>query len=221
MAAVVPLSPRSLVDAVPELETVAALLVGALEPISPELCLVDPGLAERARSLLPEPVARAPLVVAVEAHAAPSPPVAELREPTRRSRRRLLALAGAALALAVAVSAWVGPESAGGGEQGATDRLNLFVPPTDPSLAPDAVAALEQQVRATPGSVVVREKLGIVYLRLQRWEDAERELRALVVLAPNDRFARFALGRALDEQGRRAEAREQFALARKLAPSLP
>jgi tetratricopeptide (TPR) repeat protein len=128
-------------------------------------------------------------------------------------------VAVAVLLLTVGLAAWRG--LAPGGEQQPTAGsgeapLEFSAPSSDPSLGPAAVAALERQVRSEPRSPLLREKLGTAYLRLGRWQDAERELRALVALAPRDAFAHFALGRALDEQGRRAEAKRHFARAEEL-----
>jgi len=80
-------------------------IVDFLGPISPELVLVDPGLAPRARALLPEfpasALSRPPQREPARTHA-PAP--ARFRRPW--SHPRLLAVAGIAVAGVVAAGAW-------------------------------------------------------------------------------------------------------------------
>lgn len=90
-------------------------------------------------------------------------------------------------------------------------------PPVEPDLAPESIAALEEDVRLEPRSPLAREALGSAYVRLERWKDAEMQFRVLVELSPEDDFAYYALGRALVEQGRQWEAARQFKLAGSLA----
>jgi tetratricopeptide (TPR) repeat protein len=131
-------------------------------------------------------------------------------------RRRTLALT---LAATVAAVLAIGRET-GSGVDAAT-----FTPPaqtatatsSDPDLTPGVVAALEARVRSAPRSPVAREALGTAYLRLQRWNAAERQLRALVRLAPKDDYAYFALGHALVGQGQTRAAKRAFANAESLA----
>lgn len=54
------------------------------EPISPELALVDPDLAARARAALPEPVLYRPSPIRAHARPAPTPAVAPAREESHR-----------------------------------------------------------------------------------------------------------------------------------------
>ncbi len=56
---------------------------------------------------------------------------------------------------------------------------------------------------SSPDKASIREALGIAYFRLARWEEAEREFRTIVEeLSPTDDYAHYALGRALEQQGR-------------------
>jgi len=84
-----------------------------LGPISPELVLVDPVLAELARDRLPEPV-RAP---SVRAPTRPVPP------PPRRGPRRLRRTV--ALAVAVFTAGAVAPQFLGKREPGAPESLEV------------------------------------------------------------------------------------------------
>jgi Flp pilus assembly protein TadD len=82
-----------------------------------------------------------------------------------------------------------------------------------------ATVPLEKAKRLEPEKASIREVLGIAYFRLSRWEDAEREFRAIVEdLAPTDDYAHYALGRALEKQGRAAEANGHFKLASSMKP---
>jgi Flp pilus assembly protein TadD len=88
-------------------------------------------------------------------------------------------------------------------------------------LAAQATVPLERAKRLEPRKASIREALGIAYFRIRRWEEAEAEFRVLVELAPADHYAHFALGRALERQGRTAEARGHYKLARFLDPRRP
>src|SRR5262249_896211 len=81
-----------------------------------------------------------------------------------------------------------------------------------------ATVSLEKAKRLEPEKASIREALGIAYFRLQRWEDAEREFRAILDLAPTDHYAHYALGRALEKQGRDAEANGHYKLASSMQP---
>jgi Flp pilus assembly protein TadD len=83
-----------------------------------------------------------------------------------------------------------------------------------------ATVPLEKAKRLEPAKASIREALGIAYFRLARWQDAEREFRAIVEeLAPTDDYAHYALGRALEHQGRTAEANGHYKLASSMQPS--
>jgi Flp pilus assembly protein TadD len=83
-----------------------------------------------------------------------------------------------------------------------------------------ATVPLERAKRLEPEKASIREALGIAYFRLTRWEDAEREFRAIVEeLSPTDHYAHYALGRALEKLGRTAEANGHYKLASSMAPS--
>jgi Flp pilus assembly protein TadD len=77
---------------------------------------------------------------------------------------------------------------------------------------------LERAKRLEPGKASIREALGIAYFRLHRWEDAEAEFRAILELSPTDDYAHYALGRALEQQGRAKEANGHYKLASSMKP---
>jgi Flp pilus assembly protein TadD len=82
-----------------------------------------------------------------------------------------------------------------------------------------ATVPLEKAKRLEPEKASIREALGIAYFRLARWEDAEREFRTIVEeLSPTDHYAHYALGRALERQGRAAEANGHYKLASSMKP---
>ena len=69
-----------------------------------------------------------------------------------------------------------------------------------------------------PEKTSIREALGRALFRAQRFREAEAEFEAVVERAPTNHFALFCLGRALQLQGRHAEARNPLALASGLRP---
>ena len=85
-------------------------------------------------------------------------------------------------------------------------------------MAAQATVALEKAKRREPHKASIREALGIAYFRLRRWEEAEREFRAVLEIQPTDDYARYALGRVLEKQGRHQEANGQYKLASKMSP---
>src|SRR3954463_11726236 len=84
--------------------------------------------------------------------------------------------------------------------------------------AAQATVALEKARRREPRRAPTREALGIAYLRIQRYEEAEQEFRAMLELSPADHYAHYALGRALEKQGKDAEANGHYKLASSLRP---
>jgi Flp pilus assembly protein TadD len=86
-------------------------------------------------------------------------------------------------------------------------------------LTAQATVPLEKAKRLEPEKASIREALGIAYFRLARWHDAEREFRTIVEeLSPTDHYAHYALGRALERQGKAAEANGHYKLASSMDP---
>jgi Flp pilus assembly protein TadD len=85
--------------------------------------------------------------------------------------------------------------------------------------AAQATVALEKAKRREPAKASIREALGIAYFRIQRYDEAEREFRAMLELSPADDYAHYALGRCLEKKGREHEANGHYKLARSLRPS--
>jgi Flp pilus assembly protein TadD len=81
-------------------------------------------------------------------------------------------------------------------------------------MAAQATVALEKAKRLEPEKASIREALGIAYFRITRWKEAEAEFRKVLELSPTDDYAHYALGRALQNQGRREEAEPHLKLAR-------
>ena len=81
-----------------------------------------------------------------------------------------------------------------------------------------ATVPLEKAKRREPEKASIREALGIAYFRLRRWEEAEAEFRKVLELSPADDYAHYALGRALEKQGKDAEANGHYKLASSLRP---
>lgn len=82
-----------------------------------------------------------------------------------------------------------------------------------------ATVPLEKAKKLEPEQASIREALGIAYFRLARWQEAEAEFRTIVEeLAPTDDYAHYALGRALEQQGRQAEANGHYKLASSMKP---
>ena len=87
--------------------------------------------------------------------------------------------------------------------------------------AAQATVALEKAKRREPGKASIHEALGIAYFRINRFAEAEEEFRAVLEISPVNDYAHFALGRCLEEQGRRGEAAGHYKLARSLRPGSP
>jgi len=84
--------------------------------------------------------------------------------------------------------------------------------------AAQATVALEKAKRREPEKASIREALGIAYLRIERYAEAEEEFRKMLELSPTDHYAHYALGRALEKQGRETEANGHYKLASSLRP---
>jgi Flp pilus assembly protein TadD len=84
--------------------------------------------------------------------------------------------------------------------------------------AAQATVALEKAKRREPDKASIREALGIAYLRIERYAEAEQEFRKMLELSPADHYAHYALGRALEKQGRETEANGHYKLASSLRP---
>ncbi len=84
--------------------------------------------------------------------------------------------------------------------------------------AAQATVPLEKARNREPQKASIREALGIAYFRLQRYEEAEGEFRAMLELSPTDDYAHYALGRCLEKQGRSSEANGHYKLASSLRP---
>ena len=63
-----------------------------------------------------------------------------------------------------------------------------------------ATVSLEKAKKREPGKASIREALGIAYFRLQRWDEAEAEFRAVLELSANGGL------RALRARARASEA---------------
>src|SRR3954462_5171751 len=82
-----------------------------------------------------------------------------------------------------------------------------------------ATVSLEKAKRLEPDKASIREALGIAYFRLRRWREAEAEFRAVLEISPTDHYAHYALGRALEKQGRASEANGHYKLASSMEPA--
>jgi Flp pilus assembly protein TadD len=84
--------------------------------------------------------------------------------------------------------------------------------------AAQATVALEKAKKREPHKASIREALGIAYFRIQRYDEAEREFRAMLELSPTDDYAHYALARSLEKLGREQEANGHYKLASSLKP---
>ena len=81
-----------------------------------------------------------------------------------------------------------------------------------------ATVSLEKAKAREPDKASIREALGIAYFRIQRYEEAASEFRAILEISPADDYAHYGLARALEKLGRRDEARGHMKLASSLRP---
>jgi Flp pilus assembly protein TadD len=98
------------------------------------------------------------------------------------------------------------------------DRYRLgqaYVDAGDPLAA---ARVLEPAVDGGSTSAALWLVLAQAYFASSRLRPAQRAFERVVELDPTDDYARFGLGRALERQGRRAEALAQYRLAFALSP---
>lgn len=82
----------------------------------------------------------------------------------------------------------------------------------------DALAALAPVLDAEPDSSSVHLLAGRAYLGSAQLRRAEQAFQRVLELDPTDHYARFALGKALQRQGRLSEAQTQLRLAVAMHP---
>src|SRR5438270_13363266 len=102
-----------------------------------------------------------------------------------------------------------------------SETYNLFQKGRDHlkhGMAAQATVPLEKAKKREPRKASIREALGIAYFRIHRYDEAEREFRAMLELSPADDYAHYALGRCLEKQGKAAEANGHYKLASSLRP---
>jgi Flp pilus assembly protein TadD len=81
-----------------------------------------------------------------------------------------------------------------------------------------AAIPLERARNLEPDKSSIREALGRAYFRTYRFEQAAEEFEAVVERHPVNDYAHFCLGRALENTGRRMEARRHAVLAAGMRP---
>ena len=79
-----------------------------------------------------------------------------------------------------------------------------------------ATVSLEKAKKREPDKASIREALGIAYFRLQRWDEAETEFRALLELSPTEDYGHYALDIAADYG-----SKVVYKLAASLSPGTP
>lgn len=82
----------------------------------------------------------------------------------------------------------------------------------------DALAALAPVLDAEPDSSSVHLLAGRAYLGSAQLRRAEKAFMRVLELDPTDHYARFALGKSLQRQGRLTEAQTQLRLAVAMHP---
>jgi Flp pilus assembly protein TadD len=82
----------------------------------------------------------------------------------------------------------------------------------------EALRELEPVVEAAPDAPSVHLLAGRAYLGSAQLQRAERAFLRVLELDPGDHYARFALGRTLQRQGRLTEARTQLRMAVAMNP---
>ncbi len=109
----------------------------------------------------------------------------------------------------------VGPARAGLPELTDYERAQLYFEMRDYT---QAARLLEPFAAEQPRCVSVRLLLARAYFHSARLRRAEAEFRAVTELDPVEDYAWFGLGRALERQGRRAEAAPCFRMAAAMRP---
>jgi predicted Zn-dependent protease len=82
----------------------------------------------------------------------------------------------------------------------------------------DALQALSPVLESQPNDVSVQLLAARAYLNSAQLQRAEEALVRVLDLDPSDHYARFALGKALQRQGRLAEAHAQLKMAAAMEP---
>lgn len=82
----------------------------------------------------------------------------------------------------------------------------------------DALQALAPVIENRPDDVSVQLLAGRAYLNSAQLQRAEQAFVRVLDLDPADHYARFALGKALQRQGRLPEAHAQYRLAAAMDP---
>ena len=82
-------------------------------------------------------------------------------------------------------------------------------------------AALRGALAIDPQNIRIHKSLARVYLRKNKFSDAEKTYKFILDLAPSDFEAHFFLGTIYEEQGKRYEAIEELKAALKLNPEYP
>ncbi|HEY8373785.1 MAG TPA: tetratricopeptide repeat protein [Pseudonocardiaceae bacterium] len=85
----------------------------------------------------------------------------------------------------------------------------------------DALRALRPVLDEAPHARSVHLLAGRAYLLSAQFHRAEQSFRRVLEIDPSDDYARFALGRTLQRQGRLSEAHTQLRLAVTMRPSSP
>jgi Flp pilus assembly protein TadD len=81
-----------------------------------------------------------------------------------------------------------------------------------------ATVPLRRARELEPDKASIREALGRALFGSQRYPDAAAEFQSIVDRKPTDHYALFCLGRALQKQGKHAEARAPLTQASLLRP---
>jgi Flp pilus assembly protein TadD len=84
-----------------------------------------------------------------------------------------------------------------------------------------AIRYLEEAEEVAPGSLAIQRSLGLVNLRLARFDDADRHLRKALTQMPNDAELHYSLALVAIERRNWKQATKLMNRARALAPSNP